>query len=152
MRKLLLAYTTLILVFAGSCINMDKRAMIKLTPVLYVDEIEKNLPFWVERLGFEKTVEVPHEDRLGFVMLQKGNVEIMYQSMASLEKEIPAVIENAKNSSNFLYIEVGDLQDVIAKLEGMEVVVPKRKTFYGATEIAYRDPSGHIICFAQMGH
>lgn len=152
MRKLLLAYTTLILVFAGSCINMDKRAMIKLTPVLYVDEIEKNLPFWVERLGFEKTVEVPHEDRLGFVMLQKGNVEIMYQSMASLEKEIPAVIENAKNSRNFLYIEVGDLEEVISKLDGMEVVVPKRKTFYGATEIAYRDPSGHIICFAQMGH
>lgn len=125
--------------------------MKKLTPVLYVDDIEKNLPFWVDRLGFEKTVEVPHEDRLGFVILQKGNVEVMYQSMASLETDLPAVLENARNSRNFLYIEVGNLEDVISKLEGMDVVVPKRKTFYGATEIAYHDPSGHIICFAQMG-
>lgn len=42
--------------------------MKKLTPVLAVDEIEPVLPFWIERLGFEKTVEVPQGDRLGFVI------------------------------------------------------------------------------------
>ena len=31
----------------------------KLTPVLVVDAIEPCLSFWVDRLGFEKTVEVP---------------------------------------------------------------------------------------------
>jgi len=41
----------------------------KITSVLLVDEIEKSLPFWVERMGFEKTVEVPEGDRLSFVIL-----------------------------------------------------------------------------------
>ncbi len=128
--------------------------MIKVTPILTVDDVKKNIPFWVDRLGFENTAEVQEEgseDRLAFVMLKKGNVEIMYQSLVSLEKDLPAIKKSVQDSRNFLYIEVGNLEDVIAKLDGMEVVVPKRKTFYGATEIAYRDPSGHIICFAQMG-
>ena len=36
-----------------------------LTPVLVVDAIEPVLGFWVDRLGFKKTTEVPHEGRLG---------------------------------------------------------------------------------------
>jgi len=39
--------------------------MKKITPVLIVETIEKNLPFWCERLGFARQVEVPHGDRLG---------------------------------------------------------------------------------------
>ena len=52
----------------------------RITPVLYVKEIEPCVKFWVERLGFEMTAQVPDGDRLGFVILQKGNLEIMYQS------------------------------------------------------------------------
>ena len=48
--------------------------MKKLAPVLVVDRIEPCLPFWVDRLGFEKTVEVPESDRLGFVILASGPV------------------------------------------------------------------------------
>jgi len=54
--------------------------MKKLTPVIIVDQIEPCLPFWIERLGFIKTAEVPEGDKLGFVILVKGNVEIMYQT------------------------------------------------------------------------
>jgi hypothetical protein len=49
----------------------------KLTPVLYVDQIEPCVTFWVERLGFQKTVEVPEGDRLCFVILKDREVEIM---------------------------------------------------------------------------
>ena len=31
----------------------------KITPVLLVNEIESILPFWIGRLGFAKTIEVP---------------------------------------------------------------------------------------------
>jgi hypothetical protein len=62
----------------------------RITPVLYVKEVEPCVKFWVERLGFQKTAEVPEGDRLGFVILQKGDLEIMYQSIASAEKDIPA--------------------------------------------------------------
>ena len=64
-----------------------KHMMVKrITPVLYVKEIEPCIPFWVDRLGFKKTAEVPDGDRLGFVMLEKGGLEIMYQTFSSAEK------------------------------------------------------------------
>ena len=43
-----------------------------ITPVLFAEEIEPCLKFWVERLGFEKTVEVPEGNKLAFAILQKG--------------------------------------------------------------------------------
>ena len=52
----------------------------KITPVLLVDAIEPILPFWIDRLGFTKAIEVPDGNKLGFVDLQKGSVEVMYQT------------------------------------------------------------------------
>ena len=48
-----------------------------LLPVLFVEDVEPCVKFWVSRFGFEKTAEVPDGDHLAFVMLQKGNVELM---------------------------------------------------------------------------
>ena len=50
------------------------------TPVLIVEEIEKSLPFWVDRLGFQKPVEVPDGDRLGFAILVNDGAEVMFQT------------------------------------------------------------------------
>ena len=33
----------------------------KITPILFAEEIEPCLKFWMERLGFEKTIDVPEE-------------------------------------------------------------------------------------------
>ena len=123
----------------------------KLTPVLFASEIEPCLRFWVERLGFEKTVEVPEGDRLGFAILQKGSVELMYQSYASAGKDVPAVAEACRKGPSFLYLEVEHLEPVIAALEGVDVIVPLRTTFYGSKEIGVKDPAGHIVVFAQPG-
>ena len=38
-----------------------------------------------------------------------------------------------------------------ARMQGAEVVMPVRTTFYGATEISIKDPAGHFITFAQFG-
>ena len=42
----------------------------KITPVLFAEEIEPCVKFWVERMGFLKTVEVPDGNKLAFAMLQ----------------------------------------------------------------------------------
>jgi uncharacterized glyoxalase superfamily protein PhnB len=74
----------------------------RITPVLFVKEIEPMLAFWVEALGFAKTIEVPHGDKLGFVALVKDGTEIMYQSYASLGEDMPLVLEAAKKGPSFL--------------------------------------------------
>jgi len=125
--------------------------MKKLTPILYVERIEPSIPFWVDRLGFARTAEVPHEDHLGFLILQKDGVEVMYQTRASVQADAPAVAERLSMEGSLLFIEVDDLDAVERALEGVEPVVPRRKTFYGADEIFVREPAGNLVGFAQFG-
>lgn len=123
----------------------------RITPVLFVKEIEPVLPFWVDALGFAKTIEVPHgEGKLGFVALQKGATEVMYQTYASVGEDLPAVVSEAlKKGPTFLYIEVDNLDAVLAALKDSKIVQPERTAFYGMREVGYQDPAGHFITFAQ---
>jgi hypothetical protein len=128
--------------------TMQQSAMKKLTPVIMVEAIEPCLPFW-DRLGFTKTAEVPDGDRLGFVILAKDSVEVMYQTHESVEKDAPGLVPHAHGHGAALFIEVTDVASVERAMEGVEVVVPRRKTFYGMDEIGVREPGGHIVMFAQ---
>jgi uncharacterized glyoxalase superfamily protein PhnB len=129
----------------------------KLTPIMVVKEIEPCLPFWTDRLGFEVTVTVPHEDRVGFAMLNNAGVELMYQSQASVEADLGPASETTAHenlaqtlarSTATLFIEVEALDPVITALAGADVVVPRRKTFYGMDEIFVRAPCGTLVGFA----
>ena len=122
----------------------------KSTPVLFVDAIEPSLPLWQERLGFERTVEVPDGDRLGFVILVNGAVELMYQTAALLAKDSAAHAADFRNDKTFLFVEVDDIDAIATALAGFEIIMPRRETFYGSTEIGYREPGGHCVTFAQM--
>src|SRR5688572_14913199 len=123
--------------------------MKKLTPLLSVEAIEPSLPFWVDALGFAKTVEVPHEDALGFVILEKDGYEVMMQTIASIKSDVPAAVPPA--GASLLYIEVEDLSMIEEAVAGYELLVARRKTFYGAEEIFVREPGGNVVGFAQFG-
>ena len=126
----------------------------KLTPNLYTDDVESCVKFWVERMHFEKTVEVPGEGGLAFAALQSGGIELMYGSWASLEKELgvtgPGISGSYQRGTGFLFIEVDDLDAVLAAMKGVPIVLPVHKTFYGATEFTVKDPAGHLITFAHF--
>jgi uncharacterized glyoxalase superfamily protein PhnB len=122
--------------------------MRKLTPIVFVEAIEPCLPFWIERLGFETTATVPHGDALGFAILQNGGVELMYQSRASLDSDLPALSADVVGSTTTLFIEVDELDPVVEALAGADVVVPRRSTFYGMDEIFVRAPCGTVVGFA----
>lgn len=122
----------------------------KVTPVLIVDAIEPVLPFW-QALGFEQVVAVPHGDHIGFVILVRDSVEVMYQSVASVREDTPATLTGPRPlGAAAIYIEVDDFEAVAAKVpKDAEVVAPRRVAPYGATEIFVRDPAGNVIGFAQ---
>src|SRR5271163_507678 len=101
---------------AGQSLDSKKeRQKMKITPLIYAPAIEPELKFWVDQLGFTKTVEVPEGDKLGFVILVNGTAELMIQSTASIAKDIPAMLEMARPSA-CLYIEVGDLDDLLRRV------------------------------------
>ena len=124
----------------------------RITPVLFVPEVEPCVKFWVDRMGFQKTVEVPDGDKLAFAMLQKGTVELMYQSYASADKDVVEMSQVVRKGPTFLYVEVDSLDAAIAAAKGSEVVMPVRTTFYGSREIGIKDPAGHFVTFAEFGN
>jgi uncharacterized glyoxalase superfamily protein PhnB len=121
----------------------------KLTPILIVDAIEPCLPFWLDRLGFTKTTEVPHEDRLGFVILERDGIEVMYQTIDSVAADLPALASLPRGGS-ILFIEVDDITAIEKAMAGADIVVPRRSTFYGAEEVFAREPGGHLVGFAEF--
>ena len=123
--------------------------MQRLTPVLVVDAIEPVLEFWVDRLGFKKTAEVPHEGKLGFVSLERDDVQVMYQTADSMAADVPALAKSPHRGT-FMFIEVQDLDGVIKRLGAITPVVPRRKTFYGSDEFIVREPAGNVVTFAQF--
>lgn len=122
------------------------------TPILLVEQIEPSLFFWVGRLGFTKSAEVFEGNALGFVLLEKDQVQIMYQSYKSVQKDMPAVYERTikEKSRAMIYCKVNNLEWIEKHLDGVEVVVPKRLTPYGATEIGIVEPAGHMVTFASF--
>ena len=123
--------------------------MKKLTPVMVVDAIEPCLDFWT-RLGFAKTVEVPHEGALGFVILARDSVELMYQTKASVAADVPAIAGAPYAEHTPLFFEVDDLKAVRKALGGAPTIVAERQTFYGSTETIVRGPAGQVVTFAQF--
>jgi len=127
----------------------------KVTPVLVVQKIEPVMGFW-KKLGIPATTEVPSGDGLVFAIFSAAGVEVMYQTAASVQEDLvgAASVKEAFRpdpQQTTLYIEVGSLADVEKRLHDERLVMPRRKTFYGATEAAYADPAGNIIVFAERG-
>jgi len=123
----------------------------KITPVLIVPSIEPVLPLW-ESIGFTRTAEVPHGDRLGFVILSGGGAEVMYQTIDSVRADEPKALDGNDVPRASLFIEVESLDEVVAKLPAAtDVFVARRTTPYGATETFVHDAAGNVIVFAQFG-
>ena len=119
----------------------------QITSVLIVDAIEPTLDLWEKKLGFQRVAEVPHEGRLGFVILVRDAAQVMMQTRASLEVDLPKVAKRAPTS--VLYVDVEALDPAAKAIAEATVIVPERKTSYGAREIWIQDAAGQIVGFAE---
>lgn len=119
------------------------------TPIFFVDRIEPALAFW-QKLGWKAKVEVPHGDRLGFVILAHDEHEVMLQTQASLAEDLPAV--SALATTRALYVDVPSIAAEVAAVKdcaGARVLVRERDTPYGAREAWVLDPAGIVVGFAE---
>ncbi len=126
--------------------------MQSLTPNVIVEAIEPVLPFWVDHLGFTVTAKVNEGDRLGFVILTHGPVELMYQTLESVRNDVPELADMPLQGSA-LFVKASTLEELDAidkALSDADRVIPRRKTFYGADEITVREPAGNVVTFAHF--
>jgi predicted enzyme related to lactoylglutathione lyase len=121
----------------------------KATALHIVKDIEPALALY-EKLGFKKTVEVPHGKKLGFVILAGKDAELMLQSQASLADDAADVAKRA--GTHLLYCDVDSLDEARAAVKaskGCEILVNERTTPYGAKELWFVDPAGHVVGLAE---
>ncbi len=121
----------------------------KSTPVLLVDAIEPSLVFW-KALGFEVQIQVPHENRLGFVAISNGRVELMYQSFDSVAADISELAIKLRGHHSTLFVEVDSLELAVESVAQAPVFMQRRTTFYGANEIGVIEPGGHYVTLAEF--
>jgi uncharacterized glyoxalase superfamily protein PhnB len=125
--------------------------LLRLTPVLVVDDVEPCLRFWTDRLGFTPENQVPGDDgKLVFASAKADDVEIMYQTRASVLAERPDAASELIGHSTVLFITVEDLDRIETALAGAPVVKPRHDTFYGSTELYVKEPGGNVVGFAQF--
>jgi uncharacterized glyoxalase superfamily protein PhnB len=122
-----------------------------LATVFIVDAVEPCVAFWVDRFGFTVDNQVPGpDDKLVFASVKQGDIEVMYQTRASVVAENPAAAAELNGHSAALFITVADLDAVERAVKGSPVVKPRHKTFYGSTEFYIKDPAGNTVGFAQF--
>ncbi len=100
-------------------------------------------------MGFTKQTEVPHEDVLGFVILERDGVEVMMQTLDSAKADLVDLAKRFQLNTVVQFIEVDSLDDVLQSLFGYDLLTPVRTTFYGMREAVVADPAGFILVFAQ---
>ena len=121
----------------------------KITPILIVDSVEANLPFWRDQLSYEVVHTVPHGKTVGFVILKRADSEVMLQSAASVNEDVK-FSEPLRAGSVVLYADVESLEQTTKSLKDGQFLIPRRQTDYGASESWIKTPSGTILGLSEF--
>jgi len=122
----------------------------KLTPNLMVEDVNETVTFYQDVLGFALLASVPEEGQFNWAMMQHDAVEIMFQSRASLTKDVPLFKDKAIGGSLTLYIDVEDIKGLYGQVQNRVTILHEMTTtFYGMREFTIQDCNGYVLTFAQ---
>ena len=124
-----------------------------ITALLPVNDVEACAAFF-EKINFHRTNEVSEDPAdpstpLGFVIMENGKAQIMFQSITSIRNDDENMLSDGDTTA-MVFLEVSDLERVITALKGHPVFMERRETFYGSKEIGIEGPGGHKFTFAQF--
>ena len=119
------------------------------TPVLFVDRVEPTRDFFLGA-GFSVLFDVPEGDKLGFACLGAGGVQVMVETRGNRNEPASLQALSKESRRSVVFIEVDDLEAVVAALKGAKVAVERHTTFYKSDELSYEEPGGNLVTFAQI--
>lgn len=132
-----------------------------LMPNLMTENVNATVRFYCEHLGFHMLMGLPFDTEqsikeyseaipLQFSMLEHEGAMLMVQARASLAGECAMFAEMPIAVSGTYYLEVENLDKLLAGLgKDVEVVLPERITFYGMREVWIRDNNGYVVTLAE---
>jgi lactoylglutathione lyase len=122
----------------------------KLTPNLLVANVERSLAFYVDTLGFARSMTVPEQSPFVFAAVTSGPIEVFVNDAATAVKEYPAFVGKPIGATGTMFIEVEGIDALHDSLKSsVKIVMPIVTQFYGMREFAIEDPDGYVITFAE---
>jgi len=120
-----------------------------LSPNILVADVEQSVAFYA-LLGFEKVTQMPEQGKPQWAMITADEVTIMLEDKKSAEGDLPFRYTNGQNAGVILYIDVEDVEEIRAKIDGKALIVKDiHSTFYGTNELIVADPDQFLLIFAE---
>ncbi|PCI25134.1 bleomycin resistance family protein [Candidatus Peregrinibacteria bacterium] len=139
-----------------------KIVMKQLNPNLMVKDIRETADFYERNLGFSLVMAVPKgsqdaitdisasDDTLVWMKMNNGDVSIMFQEIASFQEDAPFLKSGELGASGSFYMEVENLEKVVAALdENVSVLREISTTWYGMKEFYMYDNNGYIVVLCE---
>lgn len=121
-----------------------------LTPNLMVEDVDRTVEFYQERLDFALEQTVPESGPFEWASMKSGAVEVMFQARSSLSQDFPELSSMSTGGTLTLYMHMQGLEDLYARLKDRVVILQElQDTFYGMREFSMKDPNGYILVFAE---
>ncbi len=130
-------------------------------PNLMTENVNASVEFYCSRLGFtflngmlasseQATNEYSTVTKLQWAMLNHDGAMLMLQERSSIAGDYPPFAEMPVAASVAFYLEVADLDNLLAGLsDEVKIIVPERTTFYGMREVRILDNNGYVVTLAQ---
>lgn len=120
------------------------------SPNMMVADMEKTIAFYQDILGFEIAMSVPEQAPFEWASMKSGNIELMFQTRASLAGELPLFDKLDTGGGLTFYIEVDNFDELYQDVKGKVKLIKERETtFYGMEEFCVQDCNGFILTFSQ---
>lgn len=120
-----------------------------LCPLLMVFDMQASLKFYVDMLGFEIHETAGEENDIGWVWLQRNNLNLMLNTRYEL-KSRPMQPETQRvktHSDTILYLGCPDVDSAWRGLVANGVKCdPPKVASYGMKQLYFSDPDGYGIC------
>lgn len=115
----------------------------ELVPLLFVENINRSVEFYRDRLGFEMTASWEPEGQLAWCRLQRGGSAVMLQQ--ACDEDGPA--EGRGRGVGFFF-NCDDADALFHEfIERGLLIDPPTVAFYGMKQVFVSDPEGYNLCF-----
>jgi hypothetical protein len=126
----------------------EKVNLKKATVILSVNDINRSVYFYKEVAGLEPVAYYPDSNNINFVVLAKGNAEILLEKKEYFNEEFPEYKDSQNVCPVNVLFEVNEILMIYEMAVNKTSIVKElHQTQYGTKEFSIKDIDGYIITF-----
>ena len=117
-------------------------------PCFAVADVGSTIQWYEQHLGFHGH-RFPEDEPHAFGILVRDQIEIMLQRVDNYQK--PNLYDQRGGGVWDAYIRMQGVKEFYESIrEGVEILLPLAKQFYGDWEFEVKDPNGYVLVFSEL--